>query len=101
MASGSFTGSTSNNYITPRILWSSTPNTTANTSDITVTFQLHKSSASSSTTYGTGSWTLKINGVEYKFSKYQKFFILLFNDNSDIRNDNLLLLHLHGRDGYK
>ena len=70
MASGSFTGSTSNNYITPRILWSSTPNTTANTSDITVTFQLHKSSASSSTTYGTGSWILNINGVEYKFNKY-------------------------------
>lgn len=70
MASGNFTGSTNNQYITPRILWSSTSNTTANTSDITVTFQLYKSNASSSATSGTGSWTLNINGVAYKFSKY-------------------------------
>lgn len=70
MASGSFTGSTSNKNITPRILWSSTPNPTTNKSDITVTFQLYKSNASSSTTYGTGSWTLNINGVAYSFSKY-------------------------------
>lgn len=68
MASGSFTGSTNNQYITPRILWSSTPNTAANTSNVTVTFQLYKSSSSSSSTYGTGSWTLNINGVAYSFS---------------------------------
>lgn len=68
MASGSFTGSTNNQYITPRILWSSTPNTAANTSNITVTLQLMKSSSSSSSTYGTGSWTVLINGVTYDFS---------------------------------
>ena len=68
MASGSFTGSTNNQYITPRILWSSTANTTANTSNITVTLQLMKSSSSSSATYGTGSWTVLINGVTYDFS---------------------------------
>ena len=61
MASGSFIGYTNNQYITPRILWSSTPNEAANTSDVTVTFQLMKSSASSSSTYGTGAWTININ----------------------------------------
>lgn len=68
MASGSFTGSTNNQYITPRILWSSTANTTANTSNVTVTLQLMKSSSSSSSTYGTGAWTVNINGTTYNFS---------------------------------
>lgn len=68
MASGSFTGNTNNQYITPRILWSSTANTTANTSNVTVTLQLMKSSSSSSSTYGTGAWTVNINGTTYNFS---------------------------------
>lgn len=67
MASGSFIGYTNNQYITPRILWSSTPNTAANTSDVTVTFQLMKSSSSSSSTYGTGAWTININQTTYNF----------------------------------
>ena len=68
MASGSFTGSTNNQYITPRILWSSTANPETNTSNITVTFQLMKSSASSTATSGTGAWTVLINGTTYDFS---------------------------------
>lgn len=68
MASGSFTGSTNNSYITARVLWSSTSNSTANTSNVTVTLQLMKSSASSSSTYGTGAWTVLINGTTYNFS---------------------------------
>ena len=68
MASGSFTGSTNNSYITARVLWSSTSNETANTSNVTVTLQLMKSSASSSSTYGTGAWTVLINGTTYDFS---------------------------------
>ena len=68
MASGSFTGTTNNSYITARVLWSSTANTTANTSNVTVTLQLMKSSASSSSTYGTGAWTVLINGTTYDFS---------------------------------
>ena len=68
MASGSFTGSTNNSYITARVLWSSTSNETANTSNVTVTLQLMKSSASSSSTYGTGAWTVLINGTTYNFS---------------------------------
>ena len=68
MASSSFTGSTNSSYITPRILWSSTPNANTNKSDVTVTFQLCKSSSSTSSTYGTGSWVLNINNVPYSFS---------------------------------
>ena len=67
MASGSFIGYTNNQYITPRILWSSTANAATNTSDVTVTFQLMKSSASSSSTYGTGAWTININETTYNF----------------------------------
>lgn len=68
MASGNFTGSTSNEYITPRISWSSTSNVSTNKSQLTVRFQLKKSSKSSSSTYGTGSWTMTINGTSYSFS---------------------------------
>lgn len=68
MASGSFTGTTSNNYITARVLWSSTAYPETNTSDITVTLQVKKSTASSGTTYGTGAWTVLINGTTYNFS---------------------------------
>lgn len=68
MASGSFTGTTSNNYITARVLWTSTSKPEVNKSDITVTLQVKKSSASSGTTYGTGAWTVLINGTTYDFS---------------------------------
>ncbi len=68
MASGSFTGTTSNNYITARVLWTSTSKPEVNKSDITVTLQVKKSSASSGTTYGTGAWTVLINGTTYNFS---------------------------------
>lgn len=68
MASGSFTGTTSNNYITARVLWSSTAKPEVNKSDVTVTLQVKKSTASSGTTYGTGAWTVLINGTTYNFS---------------------------------
>lgn len=69
MASGSFLGSTDNKYITPRILWSSSPNSTTNKSDVTVTFQLMKSSSSTAKTYGTGAWTLTVGSTTYNVSQ--------------------------------
>lgn len=63
MASGSFTGTTGNKYITARITWTSTANTTANTSSVTATLAYKKSSSSTSSTYGTGSFTITINGT--------------------------------------
>ena len=68
MASGSFTGTTSNTYITPRISWSSTANTSINKSSLTVRFQLCKSTLSNASTYGTGSWKLTIGSNTYSFS---------------------------------
>lgn len=68
MASNSFTGSTNNSYITPKISWTSTPDTNTNTSSVTVTLQLCKSSSSTASTYGTGTWTLNINGTAYTFT---------------------------------
>lgn len=68
MASGNFTGTTSNNYITARVLWSSIAYPETNTSDVTVTLQVKKSTDSSGTTYGTGAWTVLINGTTYDFS---------------------------------
>ena len=70
MASGSFLGTTNSSYITPRILWSSSPNSTTNKSDVTVTFQLMKSSSSTSKTYGTGSWVLTVGNTTYNMSQY-------------------------------
>ena len=71
MASGNWTGTTSNSSITPRIVWSSTAkDANTNTSEVTVTLQVKKSTASSNTTSGTGAWTVLIDGVTYNFSKY-------------------------------
>lgn len=69
MASGSFTGSTNNKYIIPRIRWSSTTNVAANTSTVTAYFDLMKSSSSTSATKGTGSWAISINGSSGTVSK--------------------------------
>ena len=61
MASGNWTGTTSNSAITPRIVWSSTAKDAAtNKSDVTVTLQVKKSNSSSSTTSGTGKQLFKM-----------------------------------------
>lgn len=70
MASGSFTGTTSNKYITARIVWSSTANLTNNTSSVTATLSYKKSSSSTSATYGGGEFSIKINGVSKAFDKH-------------------------------
>ena len=71
MASGNWTGTTSNSSITPRIVWSSkASNANTNTSEVTVTLQVKKSTASSNTTSGTGAWTVLIDGKTYDFTKY-------------------------------
>ena len=69
MASGNWTGTTSNSTITPRIVWSSTAkDATTNKSDVTVTLQVKKSSSASGATSGTGAWTVLIDGKTYNFS---------------------------------
>lgn len=59
---GSFTGSTSNKYITSKIEWGAKQNTPGNYSDVTATLFYKKSSSSTSATKGTLKCSLTING---------------------------------------
>lgn len=68
MASGYFTGTTGNRYIQARIVWSSTPNTANNRSSVTATLSYAKSSSSTGATYGTGSFSITINGSTKSFN---------------------------------
>lgn len=69
MASGSWEFSTANKYITGRIEWSSRSNgSSANTSIVTVTLKYKKSSSSTSSTYGSGSFYITIAGSRKNFS---------------------------------
>lgn len=61
MASGSFTGATGNQYIKPKITWSSTPNTAGNYSTVTATLTYSRTNTGY-TTGGTWSGSLTING---------------------------------------
>lgn len=70
MASGSYTFSTTNQYITGKLTWSSVLSTTLeNTSAVTVSLYYKKSSKVSVATSGTISGKLFIDGVGYKYSK--------------------------------
>ena len=60
--SGNFTGSTSNQYITPKIEWSCVQSVIGNYSDVTADLYYKKSSSSTSATSGTLKCSLSING---------------------------------------
>jgi hypothetical protein len=60
--SGNFTGSTSNQYITPKIEWSCKQSVVGNYSDVTADLYYKKSSSSTSATSGTLKCSLTING---------------------------------------
>jgi len=66
---GSFTGTTSNSAITPKIEWSAVADHATNTSLVTATFLLHKDSSYTMRTYGTGRWILVIDGTETPITK--------------------------------
>ena len=61
MAGATISGSTGNQYIDSRIVWSSTANTSANTSSVTASLQYKRNNAGY-TTEGTGTFTLNIGG---------------------------------------
>jgi hypothetical protein len=61
-------GSTGNQYIDCRIKWSSTPTTSSNTSKVTATLQ-YKRNNTGFTTYGTGSFSITIDGTKTSTSK--------------------------------
>jgi hypothetical protein len=68
MASGTITGSTNNEYIDSRIVWSSTATTSSNSSKVTASLQ-YKRNNTGFTTYGTGSFSITINGSKTSTSK--------------------------------
>lgn len=97
MASGSFTGTTGNKYITARIVWSSTPNNAENTSSVTATLSYRKSTSSTSGTYGTGEFKITIDGVSKSFDAN----IRLPADNTWVTAGSYTRTVSHGIDGSK
>lgn len=69
MESGSFQGSTNNQYIVPQINWSSTSDVANNRSSVTATLYLIRTN--NYTTYGTGTWTIYINGQAASTTAYK------------------------------
>lgn len=61
---GSFTGSTANSYITPKIVWSAEQSISGNWSKVTATLSYSKSSSTSQATSGTWSGGITIDGTE-------------------------------------
>lgn len=68
MAGGTIGGSTNNKYISAAIDWSASPNWEGNYSDVTATLRYMKSSASTSSTRGTLTGTIWINGNGKNYS---------------------------------
>lgn len=68
MASGTITGSTGNQYIDCKIEWSSTATNSSNSSKVTASL-MYKRNNSGYETYGTGSFSITINGVKASASK--------------------------------
>ena len=68
MASGTITGSTNNEYIDAKVEWSSTTNNTDNTSSVKAALY-YKRNNTGYQTYGTGSFSITINGKTTKATK--------------------------------
>ena len=68
MASGTINGSTNNRYISVAIDWVAKPNTAGNYSDVTATLKYKKASSSTSSTRGTLSGGIAINGNVKNYS---------------------------------
>jgi hypothetical protein len=69
MASGTITGTTSNQFIASKIEWSSTADSANNKSTVTATLYYRRTN-SGHLTYGTGTFSLNIGGSEYSSTLY-------------------------------
>ena len=78
MASGSFNVTTSNQYISGKLTWSSTANVSANTSDVTATLRLSRTNTGY-TTKSTGTFFITIDGTKSTSSNIQKDIYLYSN----------------------
>ncbi len=65
MASGTITGSTGNQYIDAKVVWSSVASSAGNMSAVTATLY-YKRNNTGFTTFGTGTFYISINGVTTK-----------------------------------
>lgn len=68
MASGTITGTTSNQYIIAKIVWSSTANTSTNSSTVSAKLY-YKRTNTGYTTYGTGEFYVSIDGTGTTITK--------------------------------
>lgn len=68
MASGTINGSTGNQYIDAKVVWSSTPNTSTNKSSVTAALY-YKRNNTGFTTSGTGTFSVTINGTKTSATK--------------------------------
>lgn len=90
MASGQFTVVTSNANVDGKVTWSSTPNTSGNYSDVYVEMRLWRSNTGY-TTYGTGNFTVNVNGTPVSVSN--KSFTLTYNSNTLILSGTVRVTH--------
>lgn len=99
MASGTITGTTANSLISSRIVWSSTTNTSANTSSVTATLQYKKSSSSDSATWGTDfSGSITINGSTKTIDNLE---VLIKNNNTWVTVASYTVVVSHNTNGSK
>ena len=96
--SGSFTGSTANQYITPKIVWSATQSVTANTSTVTAKLYYSKSSLSNTATGGYGAYKITIDG---KSKSFDNVYVVLNPGGGDVLVGTFSVTISHNADGTK
>jgi len=104
MASGTITGTTSNEYITARITWTSTPNTTNNTSTVKATLAYKKNSTYGNATYSRefdGSITINGNKMTIDIDRSASNRIYLYSDAGWVTMGTHTVTVAHTSDGSK
>ena len=95
MASGTINGSTGNQYIDAKIVWSSSANNSTNKSTVTAALY-YKRNNTGYTTYGTGTFSITINGVKTNETK-----TLTITNDSWVKAVEATVTVSHGSDGTK
>lgn len=87
--SGTFYGTTSNQYIQPKIVWSATQSISGNSSTVTATLYYSRTNKGY-TTEGNGSFSITINGVKTTASKR---ITLTYNSNTQAMSASVNVAH--------
>ena len=95
MASGTITGSTGNQYIDAKIVWSSTANNSTNKSTVTAALY-YKRNNTGYTTYGTGTFSITINGAKTSETK-----VLTITEDDWVKAVEATVTVSHNTDGAK